>query len=558
MSKKNLRSRAQEKIAETKMPVNDTEGYKLSLDRAYELIHELQVHQVELDMQDEELKKTLAQLEASHERYFDLYDLAPIGYVTIDEKGLVLEANLTMAALLGIEKDKLIGLPFTNFIHSDSQDTYYQYRKDLYQTFIPHTFELQMLKTPDTLFWANLQGSFPTDSVRDTPVLRIVVSDITVRKRIENEKDELQKQIFNSSKLASLGVLVAGIGHEINNPLAIIYAYLELIMQAQIPLELAEPLKIIFQSVERIDKIVDGLKAYAKIDVENVDEVDVHKIISDIINLVQVVYKHENITIENICNAKKYFIKGHTGRLQQVILNLFSNAKDALIPKGGIIRIETKNEGDKIIINFTDNGTGIQKQDINRIFDAFFTTKEVGKGTGLGLGIVHSILKNMDGDITVDSKPGVGTCFTITLLTVQKNVSHIIEDEKSITKKLHGRALVVEDEIHIRTVLCNYLKGFGLEVDEASDGKAALEIIKENIYSYIITDLKMPNISGDILIKEVRNLGRKDRIIVITGDILTDYTIEQRNVVTKLSDGFLMKPFRKDDLYAALIKNLDR
>src|SRR3989339_1238105 len=116
MSARNLRALAEKKIAAIKQTTTAERKYKLSLEEAYHLIHELQVHQIELDIQSDELRKTLAELEASRERYFDLYDLAPVGYITIDDKGLICEANLTIASLWGRDKCELSGLPFTSFI----------------------------------------------------------------------------------------------------------------------------------------------------------------------------------------------------------------------------------------------------------------------------------------------------------------------------------------------------------------------------------------------------------------------------------------------------------
>jgi len=377
-------------------------------------------------------------------------------------------------------------------------------------------------------------------------------------KTSEDKEKEMQKQIFQSSKLASLGVLAAGIGHEINNPLSIIYGYLELMMQKQEYSELIEPIEIVLQAADRIKNIVNGLKTYGRSDSHDMEDVDLHKVVNDVLNLLKIVYKHEDIIIENGCKAGASLVRGNFGKVHQVIMNLFSNARDALAGKGGIIRIETENKDDNILLKFSDNGIGIKKEDQNRIFDTFFTTKEVGQGTGLGLGIVYSILKSMNGNIEVDSEYGMGTSFTITLPVIDMAELGMVKTEKTVVKKLQGRALVVEDEDFIRSIICHYLKDFGLEVDEASDGKTALEIIMKHEFDFIITDLKMSNMSGEGLIQEVRKLGRKDKIIVVTGGILIDYTKQQRDALRELSDGLLMKPFKKDDLYAALINGFGR
>ena len=406
--------------------------------------------------------------------------------------------------------------------------------------------------------FGNLANSFnemADNLYTSTTSIKLLKNEIAERKKAEKEKTDMQKQIFQTSKLASIGELAAGVGHEINNPLAIIFGYMEKISnkyRKEIP-DLIEPIDIVLNSTERIKKIVDGLRTFARMDTEHIQTVNVHKTINDSISLIETIYKQENIIIENLYKADKSEIKGNIGKLQQVIMNLFSNAKDALSQRGGTIKIETRNKRNKVILKFSDDGVGIKKEDLDRIFDTFFTTKEVGKGTGLGLGISHSIIEGMNGKIEVDSEYGIGTEFTITLPIAGKaKLLEEEEEEEEEVMKLKGKILVVDDEDVFRALVCDNLKDLGLEVDDADEGDTALEKIKKNKYDYIITDLKMPRMGGDVLIQEARKLGGKEKIIVITGGIVTDYTSEQRYALRKLSDGYLKKPFKNEEIYAAL------
>jgi len=182
----------------------------LSLEEARRMLYELQLHQVELEMQNEELLRAHAELEAARARYFDLYDLAPVGYCTLSEKGLIQEANLTAADLMGVARSELVKKPIFRFIRKEDQGIYYRHLKKLFETGMPQNCELRMLHPNGALFWAQLDSTAATDA-KGAPVCRVVIIDITERR----QADEALRQ---SQKLATIGLLVADIAHEINNP----------------------------------------------------------------------------------------------------------------------------------------------------------------------------------------------------------------------------------------------------------------------------------------------------------------------------------------------------
>ena len=156
----------------------------LSLETARKHAHELKVHQIELEMQNEELRRIQKELEAAKARYFDLYDLAPVGYCTVGKEGLILEANLTAASLLGTVRSALAHLPFTQFIMKEDEDIYYFHRKQLFETGDPQTCELRMVKGDGELFWAHLRAILAVNP-DGSPVCRVVISNITQEKQAE-------------------------------------------------------------------------------------------------------------------------------------------------------------------------------------------------------------------------------------------------------------------------------------------------------------------------------------------------------------------------------------
>ena len=200
------------RLAEEKVRANEARPPKtLSPEEAGRLIHELQVHQIELEMQNEELRRAENELEASRARYFDLYDRAPVGYFTLSEQGLIREANLTGAGLLGRGRRDLTGQPLSHYVLSEDQDIYYRHRKQLLQTGAPHKCELRMLRADAAPFWAQLESTVAQDGESGDSVCRVLVSDIDSRKQVEEQLADLNRRKDE---------FLAMLSHELRNPLA--------------------------------------------------------------------------------------------------------------------------------------------------------------------------------------------------------------------------------------------------------------------------------------------------------------------------------------------------
>jgi len=386
---------------------------------------------------------------------------------------------------------------------------------------------------------------------------------------VEEVKNKMQQQIFHASKLATIGTLAAGVAHEINNPLAIMSGYVDILSEFLKKKNISasqteDALDWQRKSIKRIHDIVNGLRDFARQDTDNIDQIDVHKIIKENLSIVKIIYEKEDIEFLIDLNAENPVASGNVGKLQQVIMNLFSNSRDAINLKGnGTITVQTYNERNSLFVLVKDTGIGIKKENQKKIFDTFFTTKPAGKGTGLGLGISRDIINKMNGNMFMDSKEGIGTTFTIELPVIKQKspVVETCDDEEnddSIQKydKLSGKVLLVDDEDAIRKIVKNYLEKFGVSVVESSSGNDALLKLKYESFDYLITDIKMPHMKGGALIEHAKNIspGNPPKIVVISGNIDSELSANDRQALLNLSDGFLKKPFSKKDLYRVLVE----
>lgn len=389
--------------------------------------------------------------------------------------------------------------------------------------------------------------------------------DISSLKRAEKEREQYLAQLHHASKLVSIGTLAAGVAHEINNPLSILLGTISFlrdrIKSTSMDQNLLNVLTKQDKTVDRIAKIVKGLGTFARVDTEKTGKIDINKIVLDTLSLCEAIYVKAGLEIRTDFRCKNPQALGNTGKFQQVIMNLLSNAKDATedMTAKGVVTIETFEDSKNIFLRVSDNGRGIEKANLPYIFDPFFTTKPQGKGTGLGLSISYGIIKNFGGSISVESEPGMGTVFTISMLKTHHQLA--ASDEKSnepLEGKLAGKVLVVDDETDIREILKNYLEDFGLVVTLADDGDSALQILKKENFDVVITDIRMPNFTGDALLAEARrlpHLGKTFFLAMISG-VVTDYPKEQRDRINNLTHGYLRKPFDKRETKKVFVKLL--
>ncbi|MBT3234414.1 MAG: response regulator [Bdellovibrionales bacterium] len=380
--------------------------------------------------------------------------------------------------------------------------------------------------------------------------------DITDRKRVE-------EQLTHNSTLAILGEIAAGVGHEINNPLVVADGTLaqvekQLIAEGVKTPILFEKIKKISETNKRIRNIVDGLRTFATSDTSSDQEhFSMEEAVKRTINLIAAAYEREGVLLTVEKSTVELFIFGHIGLLQQILINLISNARDATKgQKVREVRIVIKGSGDqKGQLLVSDNGTGIPQLLQKKIFEPFFTTKGGEMGTGIGLTLVDKLVTELGGELSLDSQIGEGTTFTATFPVVVKSEDDCQSLEVKSVQPRSGSVLVIDDEEDIREILAEMIEDMGMTVEQADDGDTALEMVKLKRYDYICTDIRMPRMSGDRFIEEARKLPNGETtIIIISGGIATNYSPADRSAIIKLGDVYVTKPFGQESIEDAFNK----
>jgi signal transduction histidine kinase len=403
-----------------------------SLKEIEEMFHELRVHQIELELQNEELRQAQAELETSRARLGDLYDYAPVGYLTENQTGIIVEANLTATTLLNVPWGELVRMPLSRFILPEDQDIYYRHRKQLLATGAPQRCELRMLRAFSPPFWARLEA-VAAHAHDGTPLYRVVLSDVTAFKQAEEGRLRLKEQLAQIERMESIERLAGGVANDFNNMLGIILGH------AEMALDRADPDQPFFANLQAIGKAVDRsanltwqLLSFARMQTVATQGLDLNETVAGLlVKLRQIAGK--NIDLVWAPKPGLWPVTMNVAQIEQILVNLCSNARDAITAKErkGRITVEVKNvswpaggtvneavfpPGEYVALVVGDDGCGLAAEATDKLFEPFFTTKRAtGLSAGLGLAIVYGIVKQNGGFINVYSEPNQGTVFKIYL-----------------------------------------------------------------------------------------------------------------------------------------------
>jgi len=425
-----LRKRAEEMDREKTSRTHE-DLKNLSPEETQQVLHELRVHQIELEMQNDELRRSQVELETVKARYFDLYDLAPVGYCTISEKGLILEANLSAATLLGVPRGALTKQPISRFIFKEDQDIYYLRRKKLLETSSPQAYEIRIVKMDGTVFWARLEATTATD-IAGVTVCRVMLSDITAPKKAEEilkrdkktlekmvkersiELIEIRTELERAKRLYDIGTLAATVAHELRNPLFGISLATTVIRSKSTDNMIAHQVQLIDELLVESGQIIDNLLFYSQLKPPQHRTLDLHSLLEECTDQIRTGCSKKNIAVsKHIDSLKGVPISADPVQIREVFTNILNNSSDAVPDHGGEIDVKARVYRELVKIHITNNGPEIAKADLKKVFDPFFTTKI--KGTGLGLTVCRQIVKMHGGFINIKSGKEKGTSVIITI-----------------------------------------------------------------------------------------------------------------------------------------------
>ncbi|GEM_PF-4359414 len=492
-------------------------------------------------------KRAEIALQESEAQFRSLAENAPNYIVRVDRELKLRYVNRNDGLLKGLV---VLGESVENVLAGDDQVSMLVALREVLRTGDPQAYQVNFRTDAGNRVFSCRAGAVRGESCVDGLV--IVCTDIT-------EQLALSARMLHASKMASIGELAAGVAHEINNPLMVLSGNTELLrnhLEDSSPAD-TEARKMLDEcesTIARVFKIVDGLRKFSR--VGSPDEVfRVHHLLHNTVDLLAGIFGFRGVEFEYFLDAQDDRCKGDPSAFQQVMTNLIANARDAMAhQERARIVLRTRSTADRsIVIEVEDRGTGIDEDRIGQIFDTFFTTKARGEGTGMGLSISRAIVTGMGGRMAVRSSKGEGSCFTVELPTCGEKGGSVPIRKREKSKTLTGTVLLVDDDRGVLEVVCRMLRSCGLTVTTASDGPTGLMHLKTQSFDHVISDRKMPKMSGEQFIaRAVARGGHHTRYYLLTGWSEDEEGGAETVVLGGVATRVLRKPIRLANLVEVL------
>lgn len=486
------------------------------------------------------------------------------GIITVDEGQSVILMNAAAERMFGCRAEDIVGTRVERFI----PERYRAAHSGHVQAFGKTGVAARAMGRFGPISGLRANGEeFPIEAsisqieVDGHKLFTVTCRDVTERIRAEEERRKLEAQLHQSQKMEAFGQLAGGVAHDFNNLLTIINGYSEWLLgtlppEAESRIQLAEILK----AGERAASLTHQLLTFSRQQLLEPKVLKLNAVVDEIESMLRRLIG-EDIQLSTVLRPTASFVKVDPGQIEQVILNLAVNARDAM-PQGGQLTIETSDieldaaytsvhtdisPGRFNLLAVSDTGVGMSREVRARIFEPFFTTKGLGRGTGLGLAVVHGIVKQSGGNVEVYSELGKGTTFKIYLPVVEGASADDAAPDASATEGGGETILLVEDEDSLREMTALALTGFGYVVLKASDGREAIQRMAEygGRVDLLLTDVVMPEMSGRSLAETLGRVYPELKVLFISG--YTDDAV-MRHGVLQSEVAFLQKPFTLDGL----------
>ena len=547
--------------------------------RGRALVHELHVQRMELEIQKEELRRVSAELEQSRNQFSLLFHQAPIGYLVLNEIGLIYEVNETFCRMVERARSRLLGNSFAHCLERNSQEPFLGRYPGFFRKPAGKSLEAMVRRERGAAFYAHLEGTtirtaLGSRPVDGTPLLLLAVTDISERKWAEEKRLQLERQMQQTQRLESLGVLAGGIAHDFNNLLAIILGNANLAME-ELPAD--SPARDSLHAIEatslRAAELCRQMLAYSGKGWFAIETMDLNALIDEMVALLKASIAKKT-TLNLALDADLPALRGDPSQIRQVVMNLVINAAEAIGDEGGVVTIstgalkctheelsdaylnETLNGGLYAWLEIADSGCGMDADTQRRIFEPFFTTKFTGRG--LGLSAVLGIVRGHHGALRVRSVLGQGTTIRVflpALQTAQTETGAVAEIAHADWRGT-GTILLVDDEESVRVMVGRMLERLGFQVLTAANGREALYLYQARRARIVMVllDLTMPVMDGEEAFTALRRINPQLRVVLSSG--FTESEIAPRFAGLGLA-GFLQKPYALYDLARCLHRVLN-
>lgn len=455
------------------------------------------------------LRQILEDAKRSWEGAVDAISLA---LCMIDQGGVILRANRACADLLGVPVTGVAGRPWLALIPPGWADGV---RAALNGAQQHHSVDLQAGARIYSVTGFPLRGS-------ELQRVILIFEDQTERRK-------LQGQLIQSEKMSAIGQLIAGVAHDLNNPLASVVGFADFLVEsAEVPARLREPLVLVQQEAERAANIVRNLLRFARKQEYQRRPTAIRPLLNATLGLLRNQLTADKVEARIELEPDLPELDVDPNQIQQIFVNLINNATQAIASTGraGSIVIRARRWLDGVAIDVIDDGPGMSAANAQRAFEPFFTTKPDGQGTGLGLTITQGIVKEHGGRITLTTSEGKGAMLTVELPRTREGpLPPAPEVERGAGRPL--KVLVVDDEAPILHYMQATLEAWGHTVETVSDGAAALEVATRGDFDLIITDLRMPRLGGQEFYQELRRRAPNvaERVAFSTGDTIRGDTL---------------------------------
>ena len=500
----------------------------------------------------------------SEKRHRQLFENAPVGIITVGENGQIMDVNPRLVELLGspsAEATRSINMfSFPPLVEAGISANFQECLR---------TGRIGIFETPYVSKWGReVFLRYNIEPIRDEGGRVVLVQGIM---EDISEAKNLEIQLQHAQKMEAVGTLAGGIAHDFNNILQVIQGYTQLLLFEQhLNSDDQSSLNAIQSAAGRAAELTRQLLTFSRKVESRLEPADINRVIEDAGAILRGAIP-KMIDLDLILSDDLEMVRADPVQIEQVILNLGVNAKDAM-PDGGKIIIETRKTyldeeycrrhlevrpGPYVLVAVTDTGQGISPETAKHIFEPFFTTKEVGQGSGLGLAMVYGIIKNHQGHITCHSEPGRGTVFSIFLpASDQVTAAAVVAAPASSDQEIEpgrGDILVVDDEEWIRDMASKMLSRFGYSVRTAPDGETALDLYQseDGRPDLVLLDLGMPGMGGLKCLQKLKTMDPEARVIVASGYSIDE---ESREIIQADASHFLHKPYQAKELMEAVRK----